>query len=81
MTGSELHLPGVTIRGAGFAPGLTLVAMFPDGGEMKLGGTQITAASPDSFTAVLALEARGLWTFRVVGADGKMSDAFVVRVE
>lgn len=80
-SGSAVNLPGVTISGTGFTPDLALVVTFPDGGQMKLSGAQLVAASPESFTAALPLNERGLWTFRILAADGQMSDAFVVKVE
>lgn len=80
-TGNLLDLPGLVVNGYGFAPGTALVATFPDGGEMKLSGPQIISTSPESLTVAFAPGIPGLWTFRVVHADGHTSDAFVVRVE
>lgn len=80
-TGEELKLPGVMINGAGFAPGLTLVVMFPEGGEMRLRESQILDIKPDSFTALVGLPGPGLWALRVINPDGRSSDVFVVRIE
>ncbi|HEX8999285.1 MAG TPA: hypothetical protein VGB07_05265, partial [Blastocatellia bacterium] len=80
-TGEELKLPGVMINGVGFAPGLTLVVMFPEGGEMRLRESQILDIKPDSFTALAGLPGPGLWALRVINPDGRSSDVFVVRIE
>ncbi len=80
-TGEAMGLPGVMINGVGFAPGLTLVVKFPDGGEMRLLESQILDIKSDSFTALVGLPGPGLWALRVINPDGKSSDVFVVRVE
>jgi uncharacterized protein (TIGR03437 family) len=80
-TGEELKFPGVMINGVGFAPGLTLVVMFPEGGEMRLRESQILDIKPDSFTALAGLPGPGLWALRVINPDGRSSDVFVVRIE
>ena len=80
-TGEVVNLQGVTIHGSGFTQGMRVAATFPGGGEMKLSGAQVITVLPDSITVALALNLPGLWTLRVVNADGHASDAFVVRVE
>ena len=60
---------------------MTLIAVFPDGGEMRLSASQIVAVSPELLTVILPLNERGLWTFRLVAADGQKSNGFAVKVE
>lgn len=80
-SGNLLDLPGLVINGYGFAPGMTLMATFPDGGEIKLSGPQLIQTSPEVLTVAFSPNIPGLWTFRIVNADGQMSDAFIVKVE
>lgn len=70
-----------SITGNGFEPGLTLVAMLPDGGEMRLRAPMIEVLTPQSLRVRSPLLVSGAWALRLVNPDGESSAAFTFKVK
>ncbi|HMV46652.1 MAG TPA: hypothetical protein PKD31_02695, partial [Blastocatellia bacterium] len=70
-----------TITGNGFEPGLTLVAGFPDGGEMLLRAPNVEVLTPQLLRVRAPLIGDGIWSLRLVKADGASSPAFTFKIK
>ncbi len=68
------------VRGEGFQPGLSLVVVFPDGGEMKLSAPLIQEVKPDSLLARIKLDPRAILGLRVINPDGQRSEDWAMRL-
>jgi hypothetical protein len=71
---------GLIVRGEGFQPGLSLVVIFPGGGEMRLDRSQIQKVTRGTFVARAAVAWRGMWALQVINPDGERSEAYVIYV-
>lgn len=70
----------VTFTGLRFQQGLTVTVGLPGGGTSTLSGTQITAVSATSVTALVTYADPGRYIFVIHNPDGTSSDAFALTV-